>query len=883
MTQFFLNQTSNRIILICCCFLILCNWGFTQAPIIDHKMNVPEFVGTAKDLIDQISRDEKIVFAYTNEVSLSYKVHFRKSQVLLKEFLETIFKDSRVGYQVNGNKIILFPEKTKYKIGQTFSLSGYVQDDKTSERLIGCVVYDSAYKAGTVTNAFGYFNLPLKSGSRAVSFRYLGYKTKNVQVVNKSDTAVVINLSATTIGLREVTVTNSLSEKNLTSTTSGVLSLNSKDIKKLPVLLGEADLMRAIQIMPGIQAANERSSGISVRGGSIDQNLFLLDDAPVFQISHAMGFYSVFNNDAVKDIKVFKGDIPANYGGRLASVVDIRLRDGNMQKYEVSGGLGMATSNLSIEGPIVKERVSFIVSGKYAYLGTLYKKINPNMSSFSFYDFNAKLNTIIDNQNRVYISSYNGGDNIQTENYRNNTFSLRWNHIYSPKLFSNVSFIYSNYNYTSRSSNDTNDSFAYSWKSGMKAYSLKADYTYFLNANNTIDFGISSTYNDFNSGKLNGNSRTIDYYNKTTPFSNRVVSSKGVLDDAMYVSNQQKLTGKLTFRYGVRASLYQNIGGHWVYNLTNYQVTDSFFAARNKVYKHYLSVEPRLGINYRLSKNSAVKASYTYITQQTQLLTRTNGGGPLDVWFPSDNNIEPQKSSQYSCGLVHYFLNNLLETRIEGYYKNMGNIIDYKDGATFLSKNSTSNINKTAYNFEEQLRVGKGYSYGTEFEVKSGFERINGFLSYTYARSMRKIAGINNGKVYPSPFDRPHTFNAFLNIKLTSRTSLGANYRQQSGQVITIPVYAATMFNKIFMGYSSRNEYRLPQYIRLDLSLTVKNKEKPGKHYHSEWNFSIINVTNHANTQYVKFAQDKDNPNIIKAEGVYILGVIPSISYHFNF
>ena len=666
----------------------------------------------------------------------------------------------------------------------------------------------------------------------------------------------------------------------------GQMTMTNKDVKTLPVLLGEPDVMRSLQILPGIQAANERSTGISVRGGSIDQTLFLLDDAPVFQISHLMGLFSVFNNDAVKDINIYKGDIPANYGGRLSSIVDIRLKDGNMQNYAVAGGLGIICSDLSVEGPIVNDRVSFIVSGKLSYLSWLYRLINSKVD-LTFYDLNCKLNAILDSKNRIYVSSYNGNDNATiglNANYHNNTMSARWNHVYNPNLFSNVSFIYSNYKYSDAyNSSNGNSSIDYSWNSGIKQFTLKAEFNYYSDNNNTIDFGASTTYKDFMPGKLEGNETAIDNVTQSEPFSNRIVSEQGVFDHALYISNQQKISEDLSFKYGIRASLYQDLGGHWVYSLNNYQVADSFYAAQNTIYAHFYSVEPRLGINYRVFENSSIKASYSYTTQQDQLLMKTNGGGPLDIWFPSDNNIKPQTASQYSLGYIQYFSDNLLEASIEGYYKNMNNVIDYKDGATFLDSNPLYTIDNTSYNFEEQLRTGKGYAYGAELMLKSDFETLNGFISYTYARSYRIIPDINSGQPYLSPFDKPHTFDACLNYNISERISLSSNFRYQSGQVTTIPIYVIELWGKVLTGYSNRNDYRLPPYQRLDISLTIKSKEIQGEHYHSEWNFSIINVLNHANIQYVDFVVSKDNPNIINAKGVSMLGFIPSVSYRFNF
>jgi hypothetical protein len=838
---------------------------------------------TIKEVLKTISVKTGIGFSYrTDMVLFSQKVTLNVTEKSLKEILNQIFSNTKITYSVVGNQIV-FQEKTQQ---EKHTISGYVQDKESGEKLIGCFVLDSINHRGVVTNSFGYFSLYQTEGKCSISAHYFGYSNQLINLNVTRDTAIIIKLSTRQpINLAEVEITNSISEAKLSRPQMGLMNVSSKDVKKMPVLLGEADVMRAIQMLPGIQAANERSTGISVRGGSIDQNLFLLDDAPVFQISHMIGFYSVFNNDAIKDIKVYKGDIPANYGGRISSLVDIRLKDGNMQNYVVSGGIGIIASNLSIEGPILKNRVSFIVSGKYSYTGLLLKLMNPSLL-ISFYDLNCKLNAIVNPKNRIYISSYNGGDNARLglhSSYHNNTMSLRWNYVYSPKLFCNISLIYSNYNFKSGSTDNINESANYTWRSGIKQTTLKAEYNYYLNNNHTIDFGASTTYNDFIPGKLEGNEKVITDIAQSTPFNNRVVNEQAVIDHVLYISNLQKITDHLSIRYGLRGSLYQNLGGHWVYKLTNYQVTDSFYAAKNSTYANYFSIEPRISANYRISEAATIKASYTYTTQQTQLIIKTTGGGPLDVWFPSGINIKPQTSSQYSLGYVHYFLSGLLEASIEGYYKNMKHIIDYKDGATFLEKSSVTKVDKTNYNFEEQLRTGRGYSYGTEFMLKLAHSKADGFVSYTYARSKRVIPGINFGETYLSPFDRPHTFDIFVNYNLTKRMSLSANFRRQSGQVTTIPIYIMEMFGKTFKGYSKRNEYRLPYYQRLDLSLTLKGKEKAGRRNHGEWNFSVINVLNNANITYIDFEPSTENTSIIIAKGISILGIVPSVSYHFNF
>jgi hypothetical protein len=844
-----------------------------------HAENLP-----VKEVLNMISEKTGIGFSYSNDlVQFSKKISLNYDNKPLKQVLDQLIANTKITYSLIGKQIVFQAAKEPPR---KHSISGYVEDKENSEKLIGAYVFDSHTRQGGISNSFGYFSLSLPEGQSSITAHYFGYEDQTIQLQLNRDTCINFKLvPSRPVGLAEVRVFASMPELKLTKPQLGMMNINSKDVKKIPVLLGEADVMRAMQILPGIQAANERSSGISVRGGSIDQNLYLLDDAPIFQISHMVGFYSVFNNDAVKDIKIYKGDIPANYGGRISSLVDVRLKDGNMQKIAVSGGIGLVSSSLNVEGPIIKDKVSFSVSGKYAYSGRLLKFINKNIN-ISFYDFNCKLNAILSNKSRVYLSSYIGGDDARiglNSRYQNNTVSLRWNYVYTPKLFSNVSLIYSNYNFKSGSTDNTNDYSNYTWQSGIRQITLKAEYNYYFNNKNTIDFGASTSHTNFNPGKLEGNEVTIGSIKKNTPFSNRVSGQQAVLEHAIYASNQQKLTDKLTFKYGVRASLYQNLGGHWVYRLNDYQVSDSFYVAKNHTYANSFSVEPRLGINYRVFRNAAIKASYTYTSQQTQLLMKTTGGGPLDVWFPSGVNIKPQTSSQFSAGYVHYLFSNLLEASIETYYKKMNHIIDYKDGATFLNKTSVNSIDKTNYNFEEQLRTGKGEAYGGEFMLKFDHQRIDGFASYTYSRSKRIVDGINSGRSYLSPFDRPHTFNLFLNWNLSKRLSLSCNFRHQSGQVTTVPLYTMDMFGKTLKGFGNRNEYRLPYYQRLDLSLTLKNKQKARKRYHSEWNFAVVNALNYANISYIEFVPSKENPNIINAKGISMLGLIPSVSYHFNF
>lgn len=829
-----------------------------------------------KDAVDKLCKKYTLNYVMASEVQFKTITVVYKNEKL-SVVLNDLIKNTNLEYIVQGNQLI-FRECKKPK--RKYTVNGYIEDKANKERLIGCNVVNLLKSQGTVSNSFGFFSFNLEEGINTIQFRYIGYENQTLNINLRTDTMVVVQLVPDQpVQLKEVKVTADYSATKLEQANTGVIQISRKEIKQFPSLMGTTDVLRSVQMLPGIQAASERSTGLSVRGGSIDQNLFLLDDAPVYQTSHITGLYSVFNADAIKDVKIYKGDIPANYGGRVSSLVDIRLKDGDMQKYAVTGGIGVMATDLSVEGPIIKNKASFIVSGKYSILSNYYIQSK-------FYDLNFKINLIVNPKNRIYLSSYLGRDvsEIGTHfSFGNKTGSFRWNHIYNPRLFSNVTVIYSKYNYLSGSNSNVNKYFNYQWKSGITQVTLKADYTYYLEKH-TIDFGLSSSYNKFNPGKLEGNINSIENISQKTPFSNRVVSNQGVLDHAIYISDQHKITDRLTLRYGVRASLFQNIGNNnWVFKLNNYQVTDSFKAAKNSFYHNFFNIEPRVGLNYRLSKNSSLKASTTYATQQIQLLTKTNGGGPMDVWYPSGQNIKPQKQWQYSLGYTHYLFNNALEITSEVYYKNMRNIIDYKDGATFLNKTSIYMTDKTNYNFEEQLRTGKGYAYGVETTLKGEIGRLNGFISYTYSRSKRKIPGINEGETYLSPFDKPHTINIFLAYQATKRLSIAANWRYQSGTVITSPIYVMEMYGNIIKGYSNRNEYRLPSHRRFDVSLTYRGKQTPGKRFHGEWNLSVINLFDHLNYESIDFIANEDNPGKILMMGNYYYGILPSLSYRFNF
>jgi hypothetical protein len=636
--------------------------------------------------------------------------------------------------------------------------------------------------------------------------------------------------------------------------------------------MGEVDLIKTVQMLPGVKPAAEGSSGFSVRGGNPDQNLLLLDEAPVYNAAHLLGFFSIFNNDALSDMKLYKGDIPAAVGGRLSSFLDIRMKNGNNKRFSGNGGIGTISSRLTLEGPIGKnENTSFMLSGRRSY-ADLFLRLSSNEDVKNnivyFYDVNAKINHRFNDKNRLFVSTYLGKDKFKSNenelNFGNKTISLRWNHLFSNKLFSNATFLYSKYDYelSNRLGAD-----AYKWKSNMEDYSAKLDFNYFLNANNNIKFGGIFTYHKFEPGHAFG-------LGEQSFLSNYKVNEANALEEAFYISNEQKIGSSLTLKYGLRFSMFNNIGKGTVYNFDeNYNATDSTKYKNGKIFNTYTNWEPRLGIKYSVGSTSSVKASYSRTTQYMQLTQNSTGGLPLDVWFPASPNVKPQTSDQIALGYFRNFRDNTIEMSLEGYYKKMHNSIDFKDFADLL-------LNK---HLEGELRTGSAEAYGFEFSTNLNFDRLQGWVGYTWSRTKRTIAGINNGKSYRSPYDVPHNIKAALSYELTKRTSISANFTYSTGAPVTYPVGRAEYQGALIKIYSGRNSYRMPDNHRLDLALTLKGIKKPGRKWESEWNFSLYNAYGRRNPWFISFNQDEDNPLIMKAEKTYLFTFVPSITYNFKF
>ncbi len=585
-----------------------------------------------------------------------------------------------------------------------------------------------------------------------------------------------------------------------------------------------------------------------------------------------MGFFSVFNNDAINDVKLFKGDMPAQYGGRLSSVLDVRMKDGNLKKFSGTGGIGLISSRLTLEGPIKKDKSSFIISGRrtYADLFLLFSKDEIlRKSRMYFYDLNAKINYTINENNRLYLSGYFGDDVFKNQFAKmkigNQTATLRWNHLFSKRIFSNFMIIYTNYQYSLGTNEEEENSF--SWVSNLRDWRFKGDFTYYLNSSNTIRFGVSSIYHQFDPGEIKASGEANFFNDYSLP-------RQYTLESGVYLSNQQTISSRLTLKYGLRFSVFNNIGPDTVYRYDeDYERQDSTVYGKGAFYNTYTGWEPRLGITFMLNETASLKASYSRAYQYLQLAQNSTAGTPLDIWFTASPNVKPQISDQVALGIFKNFKQNAIETSVEVYYKNMKNTIDFKDHAWLL-------LNQY---LEGELRYGTAYSYGIEFLVRIPQGRLNGWVAYTYSKTMRTIEAINDGNPYLAPYDVPHDLAIVLNYDLSQRVNIAGNWIFAIGKPVTYPTGRAYIDGAVVPIYSDRNAYRMMNYHRLDLALTLKPKPKENRKFYHEWVFSVYNAYNRHNAWTINFTQDQNDPYTTYAEKTYLFGIVPSITFNFKF
>ena len=766
--------------------------------------------------------------------------------------------------------VLLFIATALFAQGKKFSISGNIKDSADGEDLIGAEVIISGTRTGTVSNAYGFYSLSLPQGDYTLAFSYVGYKRKEVRVELNEDTRLNLTLDINAEQLSEVVVSAQSKNAHITKAEMSVEKLTAKSIKKVPALMGEVDVIKAIQLLPGVQSTSEGSSGFSVRGGGHDQNLILLDEATVYSASHLMGFFSVFNNDAIKDVALYKGDMPATFGGRLSSLLDIRTKDGNSQHFAGTGGVGLISSRLTLEGPL-GSNASALVSGRRTY-ADLFLKLssdkNLRESGLYFYDMNAKLNYKIDDNNRIFLAGYFGRDKFTTKfagmGFGNKTVTARWNHIFSPKVFSNFTLIGSFYDYYL--SSELSSQLSQYWKSQMNDYGMKADFSYHPNPKHNIKFGYQYIYHYFIPGKGGGVGDNSIIGNVTLP--------KGyAMQHALYLTNETAIGDKLKLKYGLRYSLFQNISnGEEIDFLKDYAVDHTRFYKKGEIYHSQGQLEPRVGLTYIMSDSHSTKLSYSRTVQYIQLASNSASGSPLDVWFQASQNVKPQLCDQLALGYFRNFANNAYEASAEIFYKDMKDAIDFKDHADLIGNED----------LEHELRFGKGYSYGLELMLRKNTGRLNGWVSYTLSKSRRKVDDINGGDWYRSPYDKPHNISIVGNLELSPKWMVSANWVYATGTPVTYPTGRFQIEGNYVPIYSGRNEYRYPDYHRLDLSATCQ-LSKPGKRFKHELNFSLYNAYGRKNAWMVIFEQEKDNPDKMYAEKVYLFTFIPSISWNINF
>ncbi len=746
---------------------------------------------------------------------------------------------------------------------QNYTISGSVTDKSTGEDLIGVTLLETATSKGTITNVYGFYSFTLPEGKHTLRFSYIGYESETYEIILNKNQTLDVRLAPANTELSEVVIKAEREDENITSNQMSVERMDIKKLEKIPVLMGEKDVLKSIQLLPGISTTSEGGSGFSVRGGSIDQNLILLDGAPLYSSSHLMGFFSAFNSDALKNVSVYKGGIPANYGGRASSVLDISMKEGNNQKFSGSGGIGLISSRLTLEGPIIKDKMSFIVSGRRSYLDQVAKLggfLDDGMNLY-FYDLNAKMNYKINDKNRIFLSGYFGQDNFGFNDigmeWGNTTATLRWNHVYNSKLFSNTTFIYSNYNYGFNLVVDA------AINSGIKDYSFKQDYSWFLNPNNTVKFGLDVTHHTFKPGEL----QFEDDDNTDI-----VLDETLALESGVYISNSQKLSDRFSAEYGFRLSMFNQLGEGWANTYNDYNVKiDSTFYEAGEIMQTYWDIEPRLSLNYRLNKTSSLKASYNRMAQYLHLMSNSTSSQPSDTWMPSTGNIEPQSVSQYALGYFKNFNDNNYEFSIEGYYKQMNNINDYEDGTNIM-------LNE---DIEAYILSGEGRSYGLEFYLKKKYGKLTGWLSYTLGRTEYKIDGINNGEWYNTRYDKTHDVSIVLTYALNDRLSLSGSWVYYKGNAVTFPSGQYGFDNQSWAYYTERNGYRMPDYHRLDLSLHLEGKKK--KRFETSWDFSLYNVYNRHNAYTISFQESETMPGANEAVKLSLFGIVPSVTWNFKF
>jgi len=751
-----------------------------------------------------------------------------------------------------------------------YTISGTIRDKKTGEVLIGASVgLLEASRSGAVSNAYGFYSITVAAGDYRLLVSFTGYQTDTLPVRLDRNKLIPVELRAGSDQLAGVVVSAQKKNDDISRPVMGIQKLTTNEIKNIPVLFGEKDVLKTIQLLPGIQFAGDGNSSFYVRGGGADQNLLLLDEATVYNPSHLLGFFSTFNSDAIKDVTVYKGAMPAEYGGRLSSAVDIKMNDGNSKDYHMGGGIGLISARLSAEGPIIKDRGSFSVSGRRTYADVFLKLSSDssvNENSLYFYDLNIKANYKFDEKNRVYLSGYFGRDNLAFGetfgiDYGNVTGTARWNHIFNSRLFSNTSFIYSNYSYKIRINSNNNDIHI---TSDIRDLNLKEDLQYYGNADNKIDFGFSVIHHDISPGVISAS--------KASSYNSMSLQDKYSLENALYVSHEWSPAQRWHFNYGVRGTVFSVLGPgtFYTYDKTG-ATTDSAQYLSGRFVKSYYTVEPRLSLSFQLTENNSVKMGYSRNTQVLHLLSNSTSSNPTDLWIPSSNNVRPEIADQVTLGYFRNFSDHRYELSVESYYKTLRNQIDYKNGAQLVASE----------NVESQLLFGKGRAYGLELFIKKKTGRFTGWVSYTLSRTELNVDGINDDRWYPAKQDRTHDVGLVAIYQAGPKWVLSGTWVYYTGNAVTFPSGKYQAAGQTAFYYTERNGYRMPAYHRMDVAATLQGKKKAG--LESSWTFSVYNLYGRENAYSILFQNDPDDQMHTQALRYALFRWIPSVTWNFKF
>ncbi len=770
---------------------------------------------------------------------------------------------------------------------ESYTISGYVKDGNTGEDLIGATVLVKELGTGNITNVYGFYSIPIPEGTYTIQVRYVGFQLSQQQVTINANQTFNFDLTPDTEVLEEVVVTSEALNKNVTVNQMSTVNLSSKTVKKIPAVLGEPDIIRSIQLLPGITSVGDGSSGFNVRGGSADQNLILLDEGVIFNSAHLLGLYSAINPDAVKDVKIYKGGIPSRYGGRLSSVLDVRQKEGNLKEYTGEGGISLISARALYEGPIVKDKGSFMIAGRRSYGDAILRALGGSNTAY-FYDLNLKSNYQINDKNRVFLSGYFGRDRLDlggifSNGWGNATGTLRWNWVISNRLFANFSAIYSNYDYSI-------DNLATGAESRISSnvitYNLKSDFAYYLRDENNLEFGLDQKWYTFNPAEI----EPLMGAN----ISPTKLDEKYAVEQGAYASYHGEV-GNFLFDVGTRFSRFVRTGSQEiplyendapvVYNgfLNRYEegtVIGSKSYGNGSRIIDFNNWEPRVGLTYVLNDEQSIKASYNRMYQYLHLISNSTSPTPVDVWAPSGRYIDPQFSDQFAIGYFRNFKDNAYEASVEVYYKDIQNMVDYVDGADIIANNQ----------IETQILSGHGRSFGAEFYLKKNTGKLTGWISYTLSRSERQVngfgqgdPGINNGDWYATNFNKLHDLSITGIYELNDRWSFSGNFILASGLPSTFPEGRYEYAGIVIPHFEERNQDQLPTYHRLDLSATLKRKPKNGKTNRGEWVFGLYNVYNRINANSIYFIEDEENPGETNAFKSALFGVTPNITYNFRF